>query len=65
MIQLKLAPDGGIEVDEEMRSSCEQVYAVGDACTVQWSDVAFHWFQVGTDRGSSILSILTRVQRAR
>ena len=48
MIQLKLASDGGIEVDTEMRSSCEQVYAAGDACTVHWNDVAFHWFQVGT-----------------
>lgn len=48
MIQLKLAPDGGIEVDREMRSSCEHVYAAGDACTVQWDDIAFHWFQVKT-----------------
>ena len=47
MIQLKLAPDGGIQIDTEMRSSCEHVYAAGDACTVQWNDVAFHWFQVG------------------
>ena len=46
MIQLKLASDGGIEVDTEMRSSCDHIYAAGDACTVQWSDKAFHWFQV-------------------
>lgn len=48
MIQLKLASDGGIEVDAEMRSSCEHVYAAGDVCTVQWSDLAFHWSQVKT-----------------
>ena len=46
MMQLKLASDGGIEVDTEMRSSCEHIYAAGDACTVQWNDKAFHWFQV-------------------
>lgn len=46
LMQLKLASDGGIEVDTEMRSSCEHIYVAGDACTVQWSDEAFHWFQV-------------------
>ena len=46
MTQLEKSSDGGIEVDTEMRSSCERVYAAGDACTVQWNDVAFHWFQV-------------------
>ena len=46
MTQLKMSSDGGIEVDTEMRSSCEYVYAAGDACTVQWNDVAFHWLQV-------------------
>ena len=44
--QVELAFDGGIAVDHEMRSSCEQVYAAGDACTVQWKDPALHWFQV-------------------
>ena len=46
MMQLKMASDEGIEVDTEMRSSCEHVYAAGDVCTVRWSDEAFHWFQV-------------------
>lgn len=31
---MQLAPDGGILVDEKMRSSCEGVYAAGDACTI-------------------------------
>ena len=45
---VRLASDGGIAVDYEMRSSCEHVYAAGDACTVDWKDTAFQWFQVTT-----------------
>ncbi|XP_065913309.1 pyridine nucleotide-disulfide oxidoreductase domain-containing protein 1-like [Dysidea avara] len=46
VFQAQLASDGGISVDHEMRSSCEHVYAAGDACSVQWKDPAFHWFQM-------------------
>ncbi len=44
--QLKLAKDGGIAVDMEMRTSAPHVYAAGDVCTVEWDSQPKLWFQV-------------------
>lgn len=35
--------DGGIVVDEFMKSSLPGIYAAGDICTAGWTH-AFHWF---------------------
>lgn len=42
---LRLDEDGGILVDEHMRSSVPGVFAAGDACTAGWVH-AKHWFQM-------------------
>lgn len=42
---LKLGPDGGIAVDELMRTSAQAVYAAGDCCYAAWTQ-ATHWFQM-------------------
>ncbi|XP_017115709.1 pyridine nucleotide-disulfide oxidoreductase domain-containing protein 1 [Drosophila elegans] len=42
---LKFSEDGGISVDEMMRTNVEDVYAAGDVCTASWSP-ATHWFQM-------------------
>jgi len=42
---LQLAEDGGINVDEMMRTNLPDVYAAGDACTAAWMP-AQHWFQM-------------------
>ncbi|XP_017056726.1 pyridine nucleotide-disulfide oxidoreductase domain-containing protein 1 isoform X2 [Drosophila ficusphila] len=42
---LKYSEDGGISVDEMMRTNLEDVYAAGDVCTASWSP-AMHWFQM-------------------
>ena len=44
---MKLAEDGGIVVDSEMRTSVDDVYAAGDVCTPKWSQQSALWFQVG------------------
>ncbi len=44
--ELKLAEDGGIIVDSEMRSSVPSVYAAGDVCSVDWRDHSRTWFPV-------------------
>ena len=43
--ELRLAEDGGILVDDHMRSSVAGVYAAGDSCTAGWV-LAKHWFQM-------------------
>jgi len=43
--KLKLSEDGGILVDEMMRTNLEDVYAAGDVCTANWP-AAMHWFQM-------------------
>lgn len=40
-----LADDGGFEVDSNMRTSVQDVYAAGDACTASW-EPAKCWFQM-------------------
>lgn len=40
-----VASDGGIIVDEQMRTSVSNVYAAGDVCTAGWN-FATHWFQM-------------------
>lgn len=44
-VPLKLGPDGGIAVDELMRTSAQAVYAAGDCCYTTWAQ-ATHWFQM-------------------
>ncbi|XP_060655276.1 pyridine nucleotide-disulfide oxidoreductase domain-containing protein 1 [Drosophila nasuta] len=44
-VPLQLAEDGGINVDEMMRSNLCNAYAAGDVCTSAW-DPAQHWFQM-------------------
>ncbi|XP_044727833.1 pyridine nucleotide-disulfide oxidoreductase domain-containing protein 1 [Chrysoperla carnea] len=43
--ELKLAADGGIEVNGQMETSISGVYAAGDVCTANWEH-AKHWFQM-------------------
>lgn len=40
-----LAEDGGIKVDEFMKTNLEDIFAAGDVCTADW-DYAQHWFQM-------------------
>lgn len=42
---LRLADDGGILVDEQMRTAVAGVYAAGDVCSAGWAQ-AKHWFQM-------------------
>ncbi|XP_017019350.1 pyridine nucleotide-disulfide oxidoreductase domain-containing protein 1 [Drosophila kikkawai] len=42
---IKFSEDGGISVDEMMRTNLPDVYAAGDVCTSAWSP-APHWFQM-------------------
>lgn len=42
-----VAEGGGLLVDEEMRTAIPNLYAAGDACTVQWREQGPLWFQVG------------------
>ncbi|XP_037038941.1 pyridine nucleotide-disulfide oxidoreductase domain-containing protein 1 [Bradysia coprophila] len=44
-VPFELAGDGGILVDELMKTSIDGVYAAGDVCTAGW-DKAKHWFQM-------------------
>jgi len=43
--KLKLAEDGGIEVDDNMRTNLPHVYAAGDNCTATW-EPSPNWFQM-------------------
>ncbi|KAL7738865.1 hypothetical protein ACLKA6_001314 [Drosophila palustris] len=44
-LPLQLAEDGGINVDDMMRTNLSDVYAAGDVCTAAWMP-AQHWFQM-------------------
>lgn len=44
--KLALAADGGIGVNQEMRTNLERVYAAGDVCSAQWGEHSNVWFQV-------------------
>lgn len=44
-VPFNLADDGGIVVDELMKTSIEGIYAAGDCCTAGWNK-AKHWFQM-------------------
>ena len=47
--KLKISKEGGIMVDEEMRTSLPDVYAAGDVCTADWTGSAIQdkfWFQM-------------------
>ncbi|CAF1171294.1 unnamed protein product [Rotaria sordida] len=41
----KLGTDGGLLVDETMRTSIKNIFASGDVCTAGWT-LAEHWFQM-------------------
>ncbi|UYV75549.1 PYROXD1 [Cordylochernes scorpioides] len=41
----KVSQDGGLLVDEYMRTNLPNVYAAGDACTANWN-IEKHWFQM-------------------
>lgn len=43
--QLKVSEDGGVVVDDKMRSSVADVFAAGDACTAGWTH-SEQWFQM-------------------
>ena len=59
----ELAEDGGIVVDEEMRSNMTNVYAAGDVCTVNWSAQSATWFPVsGTQYRPSLTTITTHTR---
>ena len=47
--RLRISTEGGILVDEEMRTSVPNVYAAGDTCTANWAGPAIEdrlWFQM-------------------
>lgn len=41
----KIAQDGGIEVNDQMHTNVDHIYAAGDVCTASW-DWAPHWLQM-------------------
>ena len=43
--------DGGVAVDQEMRTNVRDVYAAGDVCTVKWEEHSRVWFQVRASQG--------------
>lgn len=68
--KLQLAPDGGIAVDELMRTSVEGVFAAGDVCSAAWEQSKF-WHQMrlwtqarqmGMMAGKSMTAALTGEQ---
>ena len=38
--------EGGVVVDQEMRTSISDMYAAGDICSVKWEGQSKVWFQV-------------------
>lgn len=44
--ELELAEDGGIRVDDRMRTNIPDVFAAGDVCTASWADQSSHWKQI-------------------
>ena len=44
-IQLNVSADGGLRVDDNMRTNIKDIYAAGDVCTALW-DHSIHWFQM-------------------
>ncbi|XP_072035637.1 pyridine nucleotide-disulfide oxidoreductase domain-containing protein 1-like isoform X2 [Amphiura filiformis] len=44
-INLDLADDKGMKVDDHMRTNIEHIYAAGDVCTASW-EPATHWMQM-------------------
>ncbi|XP_042909958.1 pyridine nucleotide-disulfide oxidoreductase domain-containing protein 1 isoform X2 [Parasteatoda tepidariorum] len=43
--ELLIADDGGIAVNDQMKTNLEDIFAAGDACTASWS-LSEHWFQM-------------------
>lgn len=43
--KFELSEDGGIQVDQYMRTNLKNVYAAGDICNASWP-LAKHWFQM-------------------
>ena len=44
-VQVALSDEGGVAIDNEMRSNLRDVYAAGDVCTASWEH-SLLWFQV-------------------
>lgn len=43
---MSVSEDGGITVDEQMKTSVPDVFACGDVCTVNWPNIGNTWKQV-------------------
>ncbi|GBO21699.1 Pyridine nucleotide-disulfide oxidoreductase domain-containing protein 1 [Araneus ventricosus] len=39
------ADDGGVKVNDQMKTNLENIFAAGDVCTASWS-LSKHWFQM-------------------
>ena len=65
--QFERAPDGSVVVNEQMESSCKDVFAAGDCCSIRFADDSAdkasdppdlakdrHWFQVHPTLHASI-----------
>jgi hypothetical protein len=48
LLQFALGSDGGLLVDEKMRTSVKNIFACGDVCSAGWK-WAEHWFQVSCE----------------
>lgn len=44
--EFKRGPEGGVAVDDAMRTSVSDVYAAGDACDCVFKEPSFTWFQM-------------------
>ena len=42
---VEVEEEGGILIDDEMRTSAPDIYAAGDVCSAGWTEAA-HWFQM-------------------
>lgn len=66
----KLGPDGGIWIDEDMKTSVDSIYAAGDVCYAGWEHSKF-WFQMrlwtqakqmGAMAGKSMVAAINNVK---
>lgn len=44
-VELKLSPDFGLQIDDQMSTNVPDIFAAGDVCTPNW-DYAQHWFSM-------------------
>ncbi|XP_063973198.1 pyridine nucleotide-disulfide oxidoreductase domain-containing protein 1 [Diachasmimorpha longicaudata] len=45
LVDVEKSEDGGVLVDWKLETSCEGIYAAGDACTANW-ELSENWFQM-------------------